>query len=225
MERKTVEPSEVSLAYDIFAPLWGLLQLGAVREWDGASAFRPLFLEFVTARRDSLARLLTGIQAVADLSDDTMAIFEKQGGWSDDDPDFVPDQLGASLLMYSGFVAEYPLDFADADTVRRVIDAGTDLQLVNLLQGLVGAALVRGPEVRSAASLVAESMGIAAEIIAVDAGPALANTVRSWRIAHLAPAVRPDSNMSEARRARLRALALQVESSLVVSRPDHEPGR
>ncbi|WP_433126612.1 hypothetical protein ACQPWW_27905 [Micromonospora sp. CA-240977] len=221
MESKTVEPSEVSLAYDIFAPLWGLLQLGAAREWDGTSAFRPVFLAFVTARRDGLARLLTRIQAVGALADPTMVIFEEQGGWSDDDPEFVPDQLGASLLMYSGFVAEYPLDFADADTVRRVINAGTDLQLVNLLQGLVGAALVRGPEVRSAAPLVVESMRIVAEVIAADTGPLLAKVVSSWRIAHLPPALRPDSNMSEARRARLRALALQVEADLVVSRPDH----
>ncbi|MEU7590910.1 hypothetical protein AB0A95_32025 [Micromonospora sp. NPDC049230] len=68
MEPTNAEPSEVSLGYDIFAPLWGLLQLGAAREWDGTSAFRPVFLAFVTARRDSLARLLAGIQAVGDLS-------------------------------------------------------------------------------------------------------------------------------------------------------------
>ncbi|MGC5290458.1 hypothetical protein [Micromonospora sp. DT231] len=221
MGPKSVEPSEVSLGYDIFAPLWGLLQLGAAREWDGTSPFRPVFLAFVTARRDSLARLLSAVQAVGDLSDQTVAIFEEQGGWSDADPEFVPDQLGASLLTYSGFLAEYPLDLADATTVRRAIDAGTDLQLVNLLQGLVGAALVRGPAVRSAAPLVVESMRAAAEVIGAAAGSVLASVVSSWRIAHLSPALRPDSNMSEARRARLRALALQVESRLSVSRPDN----
>lgn len=95
--------SETGLGYDVFAPLWGILELGAVTA-SGEQVLRDVSLAgFVAAHRDELDRLLEVVRDVGDFSAETMAIFERQGGWNDN-----REVTAEYLMMYSGCIEGYP---------------------------------------------------------------------------------------------------------------------
>ncbi len=195
--------SETSLAYDVFGPVWGLAVLGAttaVLPRRPGGGFLP---DHVGARRQQLDTLLATVRVLGAFSEETMSIVEAQGGWQ---PGRIrtADEVAADLVLYSGFLEPFPVPMEQAHVLRRLVRAGVDLQLTNLTDGLVGAALARGPQPDTAAPLIAAALGTAASLAGAEPAEAVPAAFRAWRVGTLPKVLRPDSNASDPVRARLR---------------------
>lgn len=193
--------SDTTLGYEIFGPLWALVDLGAVASQPAAAEYS--LTAFAAARAPELDRLREIVRDIGSFAPDVMAIFDDQGGWASPGPVSAED-LSLRLLMAAGFIVDYPLDLADAATTRRVLDAGRDLQLATLLHALVGTAQHRGPGLPSAAALIADGVRLAGELAGADPRSVLSDTVRQWRVGFLPAVLRPDSPSPAAFRAGVR---------------------
>ncbi|MFF5494655.1 hypothetical protein [Streptomyces aquilus] len=201
-----VEAGERGPAYDVFGPLWSVLDLGAVADSSTLTAF-------VTAHRGELDGLLAAVREIGDFSPETMRLFERQGGWGDGPGEVTPE----SLMLHSGCIEEYPPDVDDPLVLRRMLAMGADLQLTRLMEGLVGAAMVRGPGVARSTPLVVVVMRRAAALLSSDGERAVSvsDVFRMWRVAFLPGVLRPDSPAPEEARAGLRAYAHALEGVLL----------
>ncbi|WRZ91198.1 hypothetical protein OHB54_20225 [Streptomyces sp. NBC_01007] len=209
MTEKYAPISETGLGYDVFAPLWGILELGVVAE-SGAQALRgPALAGFVTAHRKDIDRLLAVIRDIGDFSSETMAIFEEQGGWNDN-----RKVTAEYLMIYSGCIEKYPPDIDDPVVLRRIVRMGNDLQLVTLMDALVGAATARGPGLDVSAPLVVDAVRMAGTFLGVHNERVVADTFRMWRVKILPDVLRPDSPSGEAVKADLRLYAHALEDLL-----------
>ncbi|WAZ23390.1 hypothetical protein STRCI_004731 [Streptomyces cinnabarinus] len=199
--------SETGLAYDVFAPLWGILELAAVT----ASGMRPLrdvsLADFVGAHRGEVDGILETVRGIGDFSADTMSIFERQGGWNDG-REVTPEYL----MMYSGCIEGYPPDTDDPVVLRRMVRMGGDLQTAALMNALVGTATVRGPGLAEAPGLVLEAVRGAGALLGGDGEQVVRDAFRMWRVAHLPGVLRPDAPAPPAVKDRLRAYAHALES-------------
>ena len=179
--------SETGLGYDVFAPLWAILELGAARD-AGARPLRDVSLaDFVVARRGEVDRLLQVVRDIGDFSAETMSIFERQGGWNDS-----REVTAEYLMMYSGCIEAYPPDIDDPVVLRRMLDMGSDLQSATLLHALVGTATVRGPGLATAPQLIISAVRMAGSLVGADGDRAVADTFRMWRVKFLPDLLRPD---------------------------------
>ncbi|WP_405925306.1 hypothetical protein [Streptomyces sp. NBC_00035] len=198
--------SETGLGYDVFAPLWGILELGAVTA-SGARALRDVSLaDFVAAHRDELDRLLEVVRDVGDFSAETMAIFERQGGWNDN-----REVTAEYLMMYSGCIEGYPPATDDPAVLRRMVHMGNDLQLATLMHALVGAATVRGPGLEAASALVVTAVRMAGSLLGVDRERVTSDIFRMWRVKFLPDILRPDSPSREGSKEEFRKYAHALE--------------
>ncbi|RMB86438.1 hypothetical protein [Streptomyces shenzhenensis] len=201
--------SETGLGYDVFAPLWGILELSAVTV-SGARSLRDVSLSgFVAAHRDDLDHLLEVIRSIGDFSAETMDIFERQGGWHDNRA-VTPEYL----MMYSGCIEGYPPDTDDPVVLRRMVHMGGDLQLTALLDALVGAATVRGPGPEQVAALVVAAVRGAASLLGRDGDQAAVDTFRMWRVKFLPDILRPDAPSRPGAKEALRTHAHALETLL-----------
>lgn len=203
--RSTV--SEKGLAYDILGPLWAVIDLGAVAEAPEVRSVR----DFVSAHRAELDALLEVVRELGDFSAKTMKMLERQGGWGSDEPRPVTAE---SLMLYSGCIEAYPPDTDDPLVLRRMVSMGCDLQLATLMDGLVGAAMMRAPEGGTGARLVVSAVRKAAALLGADPERAVRDTFRVWRVAFLPGVLRPDSPVPGAAREALRAYAHALEGVL-----------
>ncbi|MET9408702.1 hypothetical protein ABZX90_23490 [Streptomyces sp. NPDC002935] len=198
--------SETGLGYDVFAPLWGILELGAVTE-SAARVLRDVSLaDFVAAHRDEVDRLLALVRTIGDFSPETMAIFECQGGWNEGH-----EVTAEYLTMYSGCIENYPPEVDDPAVLRRMVRMGGDLQLVTFIDALLGTATVRGPGPDTAVPLVVDAVRTAGSLLGVQSDRAAADAFRMWRVKFLPDILRPDSPSSTEDKARLRAYAHGLE--------------
>lgn len=202
--------SETGLGYDVFAPLWGILELGAVADSGEQSLSNVSLADFVAARRDELDRLLEAVRDIGDFSAETMAIFERQGGWNDD-----REVTAEYLMLYSGCVEGHPLNTEDPAVLRRMVHMGNDLQLVTLMHALVGAATVRGPGLEAAPGLVVTAVRMAGSLLGVDSERVVSETFRMWRIKFLPDILRPDSPSREGAKDNLRKYAHALEGLII----------
>ncbi|MFD5817973.1 hypothetical protein [Streptomyces sp. NPDC127038] len=206
MEGQDAQVSETGLGYDVFAPLWGILELGAAAE-AGPSALRGAALAgFVAAHREDVDRLLAMIRDLGDFSPETMAVFERQGGWTDGRA-----VTAEYLTMYSGCIEAYPPRTDDPAVLRRIVRTGGDLQLTGFLDALVGAATARGPAPGTAVPLVADAVRMAGSLLGVHDERLVPDTFRMWRVKYLPDVLRPDSPSGEAVKADLRRYARALE--------------
>ncbi|MCW8379507.1 hypothetical protein [Streptomyces justiciae] len=196
-----VGAEERGLAYDVFGPLWSVLDLAAVA---GSSTLTT----FVTAHRAELDGLLAVVQAIGDFSPETMRLFERQGGWGDGSGDVTAE----SLMLHSGCIEEYPPNVDDPLVLRRMLGMGADLQLARLMEGLVGVAVARGPGVERGTTLVVAAMRRAA---ALAVPRSVSDVFRMWRVAFLPGVLRPDSPTPETARTGVRAYAHALEGVLL----------
>ncbi|MGW1216268.1 hypothetical protein ACWD5F_42215 [Streptomyces sp. NPDC002499] len=172
----------------MFAPLWAILELGAVRD-AGVRPLRDVSLtDFVAGRRDKVDRLLQLVRDIGDFSDETMSIFERQGGWNDN-----CEVTAEYLMMYSGCIETYPPDTDDPVVRRRMLDMGSDLQSVTLLHALVGTAAVRGPGLATAPRLIVSAVRMAGSLVGADGDRVVADVFRMWRVAFLPDLLRPNA--------------------------------
>ncbi|MFI6487665.1 hypothetical protein [Streptomyces sp. NPDC050564] len=198
--------SETGLGYDEFAPLWGILELGAVTA-SGARSLQDVSLpDFVAAHRDEVDRLIEVVRDIGDFSAETLAIFERQGGWSDG-----REVTAEYLMMYSGFIEGYPPDIDDPGVVRRMVHMGNDLQLATFMHALVGAATARGPGLDAAPALVVAAVRMAGSLLGVDGERVVSDTFRMWRVKFLPDILRPGSPSHEGGKANVRKYAHALE--------------
>ncbi|MFI9826991.1 hypothetical protein ACIHIX_04840 [Streptomyces sp. NPDC051913] len=196
--------SERGLAYDVFGPLWAVLDLGAVARAE------PL-TTFVATHRAELDDLLEAVREIGDLSPEAMRLFERQGGWADG----AGEVTAESLMLHSGCIEEYPPDVAVPLVLRRMLGMGADLQLTRLMDGLVGAAMVRGPGVERGAPLVVAAVRSAGALLDPHRACSVSDVFRMWRVAFLPEVLRPDAPTPEAVRAGVRAYAHALEEVLL----------
>lgn len=207
--------SETTLGYEIFRPLWAMVVLGAVASVQSKPLQETTLVEYVTSQRSNLDRLLGTIRAVGDFSTETMAIFEEQGGWRSDHVVTI-DELSMDMVMYSGFIEEYPPDVHDSAVVRRLLDAGTDLQLANFMNALVDTAMARGPGLESSSALIIDAVRMAGSLLGIHRGSLASDAFRLWRVAFLQNVLLPDSIAPENTRKDLRKY-VRVLGNIVVS--------
>ncbi|MFD5629510.1 hypothetical protein [Streptomyces sp. NPDC127072] len=201
--------SETGLGYDVFAPLWGILELGAVVA-SGSGPLEDVSLAgFVAGHRDELDRLLAVVRDIGDFSAETMAIFEQQGGWTDGRA-VTPEYL----MMYSGCIEAYPPAVDDPLVLRRMVRMGSDLQLATLMHALVGAAVVRGPGLAAAPELVVGAVRAAGSLLSLDTDHSASDVFRMWRVKFLPDILRPDAPAREGAKEGLRQFAHALEARI-----------
>jgi hypothetical protein len=194
--------------------LWGLVTLGAVVEARSAGSNEISLAEFVTPRRGDLDRLLDTIRTIGGISPETMGIFEAQGGWADGRVVAI-DEIAGELLIYSGFGEEYPPDLHDPVVLRRIVSAGTDLQLATLTHGVVGAAMAADSDATVAAGLVVDVIRMAAALVDDHDERVAADAFRLWRAIFVPGILRPDSASPASAKVSLRRYLHALERATI----------
>ncbi|WP_406332139.1 hypothetical protein [Streptomyces sp. NBC_00203] len=203
---------ESTLAREIFGPLGGIVEIGAVVATDGWAVAEASVGELVARRQDEVDQLLAAVRALGGFSDAAMAIADELG-WLREHQVTAP-----SLLLWSGCIEEispHRLEELERPTaVRRMCHMGADLQLACFLQALVTAAIAGGVDAGQGTERVAEALALAVAL-ADDAGRSgAADTFRTWRVTFLPGILRPDSTAPEGGKAGFRAYAHALEGLL-----------
>jgi hypothetical protein len=199
------------LAREIFAPLGGIVEMGAVRATGTWSLPDVSVGDFLTRRQNEVDRLLNGIRTVCGFSDVAMAINDELGWFRD------YEVSAPFLLLWAGAVEGVPErqeDLEEPSTVRRMCHMGADLQLTRFLHALISGALTAGTEARQGAEEVAEILGIAVDLADGTGRGTPTSVFRTWRVAFLPGILRPDSSAPERGRAGFRAYARALEELL-----------
>ncbi|MEV6790602.1 hypothetical protein AB0M87_01080 [Streptomyces sp. NPDC051320] len=129
---------ESILGREIFGPLGGMVEIGAVVA-QGAWTLSDVSVgEFVARRRGELDQLLRVVRDIGDFAPATMGIVDELG--------YVRDHevTAPSLLLWSGGYENVSPRLGEAVAVRRMSRTGGDLQVTNFLHALVNAAIERG---------------------------------------------------------------------------------
>ncbi|MGW0865434.1 hypothetical protein [Streptomyces sp. NPDC002611] len=205
------------LAREIFGPLGGVMEVGAVSATGTWSVGEASVGELVSRRRGEVDRLLELVQGIGGFSSATMAIADELGYLREH------EVTAPSLLLWSGAVEGIPsrLDELERpDVVRRMCHMAADLQLTYFLQALVTAAVAAETEVRQGAGEIAEVLTVAVGLAGATSRstPALtpATVFRMWRVAHLPGLLRPEADTPEYGKAGFRAYERALE--VVVAR-------
>lgn len=199
---------ETSFGREIFGPLGGIVELGAVAA-AGPTALAEISVEeFVASRREELDRILATVRDIGGFHPETMAIVDELA-WHRHHEITAP-----SLLMWSGCIEAFTPHLEEPVTVRRMVRMGADLQLANLMQALVGVASSRGRKAESGTALIIESVGAAASLVGLDHEQAVRDVFRMWRVAFLPGLLMPSSQSPEGIKEQFREYAQRLESAL-----------
>ncbi|MFF8845628.1 hypothetical protein ACF08N_23400 [Streptomyces sp. NPDC015127] len=201
--------SETSLAREVFGPLGGIVELGAV----AAARQQPLRQvsvgDFVERHRSELDQILIAVREVGDFHDETMAIVDDLG-WHREHEITAP-----SLLLWSACIDEFSPRLDEPSAVRRMVRVGSDLQLVNLMQALVGTASHRAHNVESTSELIIKVTGLAAALVGIDGERPVFDIFRMWRVAFLPQVLIPSSKSPEEIKRKFRRYAHVLEKMLI----------
>jgi hypothetical protein len=208
---QTVPVPESRLAREIFGPLGGIVEIGAVVATGAWAVAEASVGGLVSRRKGEVDQLSAAIREIGGFSDASMVIADELG-WLRDHQVTAP-----SLLLWSGCIEEISPRLEELEepaAVRRMCHMGADLQLAHFLQALVTAAIVGGWDVRQSAEGITEALTIAVSL-ADDAGRSTAEgTFRTWRVTFLPGILRPDSNAPESGKAGFRGHAHALEELL-----------
>lgn len=183
--------SETSLARAIFGPLGGIVEIGAVADsGEGVPLNRVSVGNFTTRNHEDLHEILHITQTVGRFHESTMSLVDGLG-WHVDHEITAP-----SLLLWSGGIEEYSPNIENPQAVRRMLGAGGDLQLVNFMHALVGAAVARSQPSDSTSELIIEAVRRACTLARISESGAVRTTYRMWRVAHLPDVLMPSSGCS-----------------------------
>lgn len=190
------------LAREVFGPLGGVVEIGAVNStgtWDLADVSVGGFL---ARKRDEMSCLMAGIRSVCRFGDAEMAMADEVGWFRD------YEVSAAHLLLWSGGLTGVPEPLEKMDEpaqVRRMCRMGADIQLTDLLQALITGAVAAGTEPHQGAPRIADILGIASNLADPTGRSTPALVFRMWRVAHLSPILRADSDAPVSGRAGFRA--------------------
>jgi hypothetical protein len=196
------------LAREIFGPLGGIVEIGAVSATGAWSVGAASVGELVSSRRGEVDRLLDLVRGIGGFSPATMAIADELGYLREH------EVTAPALLLWSGAIEGIPSRLEDLerpDVVRRTCHMGADLQMTYFLQALVTSAVVAGGDVRQGAAKIAEALTIAAGIADATGRSAPALVFRMWRVAHLPGILRPDAGTPEQGKAGFRSYDQALE--------------
>ncbi|MFG2023034.1 hypothetical protein [Streptomyces sp. NPDC048825] len=212
MSGQSVPIPEERFAREIFGPLGGIVEIGAVVATGTWAVAEASVGELVSRRRDEVDQLLAAVRAIGGFSDASMAIADELG-WLRDH-----EMTAPSLLLWSGGIEKISPrcleGLEEPSVVRRMCRMGADLQLAHFLQALVSAAIVEGGDARQSAERIVEALNIAVAL-ADDAGRSTAEgTFRTWRVTFLPSILRPKSSAPESGKAGFRAHAYALEELL-----------
>lgn len=204
----TSTPEHV-LAREIFAPVGGIVELAAVHAADGILPTVVSVGSFAAARQQSLDELLATVRDVGGFSAETMTLFDELGWRRDHEVNW------ANLALWSSAIEAYSPVIGEPPAVHRMVRMGGDLQLVELLHALVKAAILRGPSPLRAAPMIVGVLGRAAGLLGRSPSESGPDTFRTWRVAHLATILKPDSKAPAAGKDAFRAHAHALEDLLL----------
>lgn len=200
------EVSETSLAREIFGPLGGIVEIGAVADSDENVPLNRVSVgNFSNRNQKDLHRILQIAQTVGGFHESTMALVDELG-WHADHEVTAP-----SLLLWSGGIEKYSPNIENPRAVHRMLGAGGDLQLVGFMHALVGAAVARSQPAESTSELIIEAVRRACAVAGIYESGADRTTYRMWRVAHLPAVLMPSSRSSEAVKNGYRSFAHAIE--------------
>ncbi len=184
------------LAREVFGPLGGVVEIGAVNA-TGTWRLADVSLgDFLDGRGAEVDVLLAGVRSACAFDSTTMSIAWDLG-WLRPH-----DVTAASLLLWSGGLAGVPAELESPAVVRHMCRVGADLQLTRLLHASVTAAVTARTEAKRGARALAAVLTAAC---ALSGGPRPSDVLRLWRVAHLVHVLRPGSDASDAGRSSFRA--------------------
>ncbi|MCX5113152.1 hypothetical protein OOK13_32770 [Streptomyces sp. NBC_00378] len=186
------EGAGVAIAREIFGPLGGVVEICAVVDGEfRVSLDRVSVGSFVRRNHAALDGILQVAQESGGFPDSTMALVDGLG-WHRDHEVTAP-----SLLLWSGGIEEFSPALENPRSVRRMVEAGRDLQLVRLMHALVGAAVAREKSSTSLSELIIEAIRAAAGLVGMRDPGAVRDTYRMWRVAHLPAVLMPGSGCAD----------------------------
>lgn len=203
-------PEQV-LAREIFGPLGGVVEIGAVAAtgtWDVA---RVSVAGWSSRHRSEVDRILVLVRGIGRFSEPGTAIVDELGRLREH-PVTVP-----SLLLWAAGIEEIPPrleDLGQPRAVRRMCRTGADLQLTRLLQAMVTAAVAGRGTTDDSAGKIAEALDIGLPPANRSEPAAAATVFRMWRTACLPDVLRPDSGATTAGRSAFRSFAHTLEDRL-----------
>ncbi|MFI8894959.1 hypothetical protein [Streptomyces paradoxus] len=209
MAGQVVPVPEGVLAREIFGPLGGLVEIGAVSATGTWSVSAASVGELVRERRGEVDRLLDLVRDIGGFSPATMGIADELGYLREH------EVTAPALLLWSGAIEGIPArleDLEQPDIVCRMCHMAADVQLTSFLQALVTAAVVAGGDVRQGAARIAEALTIAAGIADATERSAPALVFRMWRVVHLPGILRPDAGTPEQGKAAFRSYDRALEA-------------
>lgn len=196
-------PAESGLVVEVFRPLWALLEIGSIARSYPDSLSSVSLHEYSIAQRQTLNTILAYIGRIGDFSEAAMRTFEHSSGWQAGGYLDVPVQL----VVHAGFIEEYPPDLQNHESFKRLIDAGIDRQIANLMNALIGSAASRGVSATEGVDLVVGVIRNVGSLPGVDRGDAVEDAYRLWRVAFMSDVLRPDSVSPHAIKERVREYA------------------
>jgi hypothetical protein len=204
---------EVALARAVFAPLGGVLEVGAVNATGTWRLADVSVRDFLGYRRADVERLLDDIRSVCRFGDDAMAVVDELGWFRDH------EVSAALLVLWSAGVTGVPEPVSQLEeppTVRRMCRMAADLQLTSLLQALIAAAVAAGTSARHGAPVIAAVLTTACDLADPTGRSAPDVVFRMWRVAHLPGILSPGSDAPESGRAGFRAYDGMLEGLVAV---------
>ncbi|CCK29706.1 hypothetical protein BN159_5327 [Streptomyces davaonensis JCM 4913] len=198
-------------ARSVIAPLGGLLEIGAVTATGTWTLSEVSLGAFLDDRRDEVDQVLADIHSLCAFGPVFLAVADELGYLRDH------EVTSAFLLLWSGGVEGVPPDLSELESpmaVRRMCRAGADLQLTELLDALVTAALPAQTDAKTGARLLT---GILSGVTALADGTGRctpATAFRTWRTRCLPRTLHPHSGTPESRRAGLRAYERALDALL-----------
>ncbi|MGC0330211.1 hypothetical protein RKD23_003201 [Streptomyces sp. SAI-170] len=191
-----------ALARAVFAPLGGVLEVGAVNATGTWRLADVSLRDFLSRRQGDMELLLMDIRSVCRFGDDAMAVVDELGWFRDH------EVSAAHLLLWSAGVTGVPQPLSrleEPPTVRRMCRMAADLQLTAFLQALVTAAIAAGTPAHRGAPTVADVLATACGLADPSGGGSPDLVLRMWRVAHLSGILSPASDAPESGKAGFRA--------------------
>ncbi|MGA6172478.1 hypothetical protein ACPEIF_19790 [Streptomyces sp. NPDC012600] len=202
------EISETSLGREIFGPLGGIVELGAVADAHPEQSLENVSLiDFVTRHQKELDEELSTIQRIGNFTSATMAVVDELG-WHRSHEITAP-----SLLLWSGGIEEFSPQLSDPASVRRMVRTGGDLQMTNFLHALVSSATYRQRPVAATSQMIIHALRNAASLLGRDTSDSAYSTFRMWRVAFLPQILMPSAQSPSATKSGYRSFAHALEES------------
>ncbi|MDT7846807.1 hypothetical protein [Streptomyces justiciae] len=204
--------TSTNLAREVFAPLGGVLEVGAVNA-TGTWVLADVSVgEFLARRHADVERLMDGVRKACGFDDAAMRMADEVGWFRDYSVE------AAHLLLWSAGVTGVPDPIERLDeplAVRRMCRMAADLQLTKFLHAVITTAVAARTEPRRGAAAIVDVLTTACDLADATGGVVPAQVYRTWRVAHLPGVLHPQSDAPEYGRAGFRAYDEELEGLLL----------